>query len=61
MKFNEMTEEYAKLEGEGDLSLDYWKKVHCDFFKSIDMDFNNNSKIVFELFELVNKGVDPNE
>jgi hypothetical protein len=25
------------------------------------MDFNNNSKIVFELFELVSKGVDPNE
>ena len=61
MKFNEMTEEYAKLEGEGDLSLDYWKKVHCDFFKSIDLDFNNNSKIVFKLFELVSKGDDSHE
>lgn len=61
MKFNEMTEEYAKLEGEGDLSLNYWKKVHYDFFKSINKDFNHDSKIVFEVFELVNKGVDPNE
>ena len=35
IKFNEMTEELAKLEGEGDLSLDYWKKVHLNFFKSV--------------------------
>ena len=27
MKFNEMTEELARLEGEGDLSLEYWRKV----------------------------------
>lgn len=32
MKFKDMTEDYARLEGEGDLSLDYWKKVHYDFF-----------------------------
>ena len=55
MKFNEMTEEYAKLEGEGDLSLDYWKKVHYNFFKSIDKNFNDDSKIIFEIFELVVK------
>ena len=55
MKFNEMTEEYAKLEGEGDLSLDYWKKVHYDFFKSIDRSFNEESKIVFEVFKVVKK------
>ena len=61
MKFNEMTEEYAKLEGEGDLSLCYWKKVHYDFFKSIDSSFNEERKIVFEIFEVVDKGVNPNE
>ena len=55
MKFNEMTEEYAKLEGEGDLSLDYWKNVHCNFFKSIDSSFNEKSKIIFEIFEVVDK------
>ena len=58
MKFNEMTEEYAKLEGEGDLSLDYWEKVHYDFFKSINKNFNYDSKIVFEIFELVSNSVD---
>ena len=30
--FNEITEEYAKIEGEGDKSLAYWKKVHWAFF-----------------------------
>ena len=57
MKFNEMTEEYVKLEGEGDLSLDYWKKEHYDFFKSINPSFNEESKIVFEIFEVVDKRV----
>ena len=56
MKFKEMTEQYAKLEGEGDLSLKYWKKSHHDFYKSIDQSFNDESKIVFEIFELIKKG-----
>ena len=56
IKFNEMTEDYAKLEGEGDLSLNYWKNVHYDFFKSIDSTFNDENKIVFEIFEVVKRG-----
>ena len=55
MKFKDMTEEYASLEGEGDLSLNYWKKVHYDLFVSFDFSFNEDSKIVFEIFELVKK------
>ena len=61
IKFNEMTEEYAKLEGEGDLSLEYWKKVHYDFFKSINSSFNEDSKIIFEIFEVVNNRIAPNK
>jgi uncharacterized protein YhfF len=30
--FNEITEEYAELEGEGDKSLAYWKRVHWDYY-----------------------------
>lgn len=30
--FNEITEAYAELEGEGDKSLAYWKKVHWDYY-----------------------------
>ena len=46
-----MTEEYAKLEGEGDLSLDYWKQEHYNFFKSFDSSFNEESKIIFEIID----------
>jgi len=52
MKFNEMTEELAKLEGEGDLSLDYWKNTHYNFFKSYNPDFNIQTPIIFEIFEV---------
>lgn len=27
-----ITQEYAKLEGEGDKSLEYWKKTHWDYY-----------------------------
>ena len=30
--FNEITEEYAELEGEGDKSLAHWKRVHWDYY-----------------------------
>ncbi len=55
MKYNEMTEDLAKLEGEGDLSLNYWKKVHYDFFKSVYPQFKENDKILFEIFEVIKK------
>lgn len=55
LKFCEMTRENARLEGEGDLSLDFWKKVHFDFFKSFKPDFSENDEIVFEIFKLVKK------
>ena len=53
MKFKDMTEELASLEGEGDLSLDYWRKVHFDFFKSYNPDFNDDTLVVFEEFKVV--------
>ncbi len=30
--FNEISEEYAAIEGEGDGSLDYWRSVHWDYY-----------------------------
>lgn len=30
--FNEITAEFAEIEGEGDKSLDYWKKVHKAYY-----------------------------
>lgn len=31
--YNEITEEFAETEGEGDKSLSYWKKVHEAYYK----------------------------
>ena len=53
MKFCEMTEELSSLEGEGDLSLEYWRKIHMDYFTSFDKTFNDESLIIFEIFEVV--------
>ncbi len=32
-RFRDVDEEFASAEGEGDFSLDYWRKVHWDFFE----------------------------
>lgn len=53
IRFGDVTEDMAFLEGEGDLSLRYWKKVHYEFFKSQDDKFNEDSKIIFEEFEVI--------
>ena len=33
--FNKVTEAFAAKEGEGDRSLEYWKRVHWDFFSRV--------------------------
>ena len=53
-KFCEVTEEHAIAEGEGDLSLTYWKNIHKLFFSKIlaqqNQEFNENIKVVCESF-----------
>lgn len=51
-KFNEIDAEHAFDEGEGDRSLDYWRKVHREFFSAYP-DFNENSEILCEKFTVV--------
>ncbi|WP_442946200.1 MULTISPECIES: ASCH domain-containing protein [unclassified Oceanobacillus] len=57
--YDEVTEEHAYLEGEGDRSLAYWQKVHEDFFKKelreINRDFTEDMLVVCEKFKLVYK------
>ncbi len=54
---NEITGEEAALEGEGDLSLEYWKTVHREFFgmefNEKGMKFHDGISVVYEIFELV--------
>lgn len=48
---------YAALEGEGDLSLDYWRRMHRTFFAAAlaraGLVFNEVMPVVCETFELV--------
>ncbi len=58
-EFNKVSEEHAFKEGEGDRSLAYWRTVHVNFLTnelaSVHMEFDENTKVVCEEFELVYK------
>ncbi|GGG40157.1 RNA-binding protein [Croceivirga lutea] len=49
--------EHARLEGEGDKSLEYWKQVHWDYYNRELKPFNRTPResmiIVFERFEKI--------
>lgn len=55
--YNEITSEFAETEGEGDKSLEYWKKVHKAYYqREMDPygeDFNENMIIICEYFETI--------
>lgn len=57
--FDEVTEDHAFLEGEGDRSLKYWRNVHEIFFKkefeNIHTEFHYKTLVVCEKFQLVFK------
>ena len=55
--FNRVSEEHAFKEGEGDRTLDYWRRVHESFLRnelaSVNKPFDGNTKVVCEEFEVV--------
>lgn len=57
--FKNVTEEFAATEGEGDKSLEYWKRCHKDYFsreiKELGKEFNEDILVVCEKFEVVYK------
>ncbi len=57
VKFKDITPEYAKLEGEGNGSLAYWKKAHWDYYTNEMRAFkeypNEEMKVVCEYFETI--------
>ena len=59
--FDRVTAEHAFQEGEGDRSLDYWRKIHKDFLKkelaAINRSFDGNTKVVCEEFKMVYPGI----
>lgn len=57
--FKEVDDIHAKKEGEGDLSLKYWKEVHKDFFtkelKEKNLQFSEDLLLVLEDFKVIKK------
>ncbi|MBE5872485.1 MAG: ASCH domain-containing protein [Lachnospiraceae bacterium] len=55
--FDQVTKEHAFKEGKGDRSLEYWRRVHEDFFteelQSAGLDFTVGMKVVCEEFKVV--------
>jgi uncharacterized protein YhfF len=56
--YNQVTAEYAAIEGEGDVSLKYWREVHWAFFscecKRIGRVPTESMPIVCTVFEVLN-------
>lgn len=56
-RFDQITEEIAKAEGEGDLSIEYWRKAHIDFFTPYLDDWGiediEKEMVVTEFYEMV--------
>lgn len=51
-RFDRVTPEMAMLEGEGDLSLDYWRQEHQRYFQREGY-FHAEMELIFETFQLV--------
>lgn len=59
LPFKDINADQARKEGEGDLSLDYWRRVHINFwapyFQENNLNFTDDTAIVYEEFTLIDK------
>jgi len=57
LPFKDITKEHAQIEGEGDKSLEYWRRGHINFFteetKELGIEFNEELEVIFETFQVV--------
>ena len=57
LPFKDITEDHARIEGEGDKSLKYWKDGHTRFFtrecEVMGIEFNQDMLVAFEEFQVV--------
>jgi uncharacterized protein YhfF len=58
-RFNEIDEDFARSEGEGDLTLCYWREAHTNFFSRIlpkvGKEFSTDMPLVCERFHVIYK------
>lgn len=54
LKFSQVSADQARKEGEGDLSLSYWRREHQIFFER-NGEFSEDMPLIFEEFMLVER------
>ena len=58
-KYNEVNADFARAEGEGDLSLNYWREAHKTYFSRVlskfGREFSDEMPLVCERFKLIYK------
>lgn len=58
-KYNEVAADFAREEGEGDLSLEYWREAHRRFFSrtlpEVNREFSEDMPLVCERFRVIYK------
>ncbi len=58
-KYNEVDADFARAEGEGDLSLNFWRTAHKNFFSrtlpKIGREFSEDLPVVCERFRMIYK------
>jgi uncharacterized protein YhfF len=58
-KYNQVDANFARSEGEGDLSLEYWREAHENFFSrtlpKIGKEFSQEMPLVCERFKMIYK------
>lgn len=53
-EFKNITQDLALLEGEND-NLEEWRETHRSYFSSVSDSFNDNTKVIFEIFKVIKK------
>lgn len=58
-KYNEVDADFAREEGEGDLSLEYWREAHRNYFSrvlpKVGREFSEEMPLVCERFRVIYK------
>jgi uncharacterized protein YhfF len=58
-KYNEVDADFARAEGEGDLSLNYWRQAHRNYFSRVlvklGKEFSEDMPLICEQFRLIYK------
>ncbi len=52
-RFGDVDAEYAWTEGEGDRSLEHWRRAHLEFFAEEGVQADDHTEVVLETFELL--------